>query len=130
MLRSLPAGQAFMHFVDAEGMKSARVQVPLVRQVTVTNERFAQLRADILEHSVFAKNTESATHAISEREWILFKDAQQLKDKASEPTEPRNFRVPAPKPATTVLSHAQPRKDGAQAVKGGRSAVAKGERDP
>jgi hypothetical protein len=119
-----------MHFVDAEGMKSARVQVPLVRQVTVTNERFAQLRAYILERSIFAKPTESAIHAISEREWTLFKDAQQLKDKASEPAEPQNFRVSAPKLATTGLSHAQPHKDGAQAVKGGRSAVAKGERNP
>lgn len=132
MLRSLPAGQAFMHFVDAEGMKSARVQVPLVRQVTVTNERFAQLRADILERSGFAKRTEDATHAIGEREWVLFKEAQQLRDRASEPAEPRNFRVPAPKPNAdaAIRSHAQPRKDGAQAVKGGHSAVAKGERNP
>jgi hypothetical protein len=132
MLRSLPAGQAFMHFVDAEGMKSARVQVPLVSQVTLTNERFIQLRAGILERSVFAKGTENAVRAISEREWVLFKEAQHLKERASEVAEPRNFRVPAPKPNTdpTVHLHAQPRKDGAQAVKGGRLAVAKGERNP
>jgi hypothetical protein len=132
MLRSLPAGQAFMHFVDAEGMKSARVQVPLVRQITVTNERFAQLRAHILERSVFTLRTENATRAIGEREWVLFKEARLLKDKASELAEPQNFRVPAPKPPgdRTVGSDAQPQKYGVLAAKGGRLAVAKGDRDP
>lgn len=131
-LRSLPAGQAFMHFVDAEGMKSARVQVPLVRQITVATERFARLRAQILDHSAFARTTEAATRAISEREWMLFKEAQQMKDDASELAEPLNFRVPAPKPKTepSVRSHGQPKENGAQAVKGGPLAVAAGERDP
>jgi hypothetical protein len=130
MLRSLPAGQAYMHFVDAEGMKSARVQVPLVRQIAVTNEQFARIRAHILNASAYTVRTEEAVRAISEREWALFKEAQQLKD--NDRAEPGSFRIPAPRSnaVSTVRSHAKPAREGAQAVKGGPLAVAGGERDP
>lgn len=127
-LRSLPAGQAFMHFVDAEGMKSARVQVPLVQQIAVSAERFAQLRERILEDSAFTTRTAEADRALGEREEALLREAQRLKDRVQELAEPGNFRVPAPRQKAD--SRPQSAKGGAQAVKGGPSAVAKGERDP
>jgi len=131
-LRSLPAGQAFMHFVDAEGMKSARVQVPLVQQVTVSAERFTELRKRILERSAFATRTAEAERALGEREEALLREAQRLKDKVQELAEPTNFRVLAPQKTAdpTIRSRPQLTKGGAQAVKGGRKAVAEGERDP
>ena len=131
-LRSLPAGQAFMHFVDAEGMKSARVQVPLVNQVIATNERFAQLRAHILERSAFAKPTETAIRAISEREEALLREAQRLKDRVHELVEPSNFRVPAPRQSANPIVRSRPQsaKGGPQAVKGGHPVVAGSEHGP
>jgi hypothetical protein len=131
-LRSLPAGQAFMHFVDAEGMKSARVQVPLVQQIAVSAERFAQLRERILECSAFATRSAEAERTLREREEALLREAQRLKDRVHELAEPGSFRVPAPRqsPGPTVQSRGRLLKGGAQAVKGGRTAVADGERDP
>jgi hypothetical protein len=44
MLRSLAAGEAYLSFVDESGMHSARVQVPLVKQLSVANDTFARIR--------------------------------------------------------------------------------------
>jgi hypothetical protein len=96
-LRALPAGQAYMHFVDAEGIKSARVLVPLVTQITVSADTFARLRERIFERSAFAVRTADADRLLGEREEALFRDAQRLKDKVRELAEPSNFRVQAPK---------------------------------
>ena len=96
-LRALPAGQAFMHFVDAEGMKSARVQVPRVRQLVVTAERFAQLREWILEKSAFATRTAEAEGVLRAREESLLREAQRLRDTIREMAEPSTFRVRAKK---------------------------------
>jgi len=131
-LRSLPAGQAFMHFVDAEGMKSARVQVPLVQQIVASAEEFARLRERILEGSAFATRTADAERALGEREEALLREAQRLKDNVQELAEPSSFRVRAPRQTAEPAIHSRPQlpKGGAQAVKGGRQAVAAGEHDP
>lgn len=131
-LRSLPAGVAYLNFVDAEGMKSARVQVPRVAQIAVSAARFAQLRDGILERSAFATRTAEAEHMLVGREEALLKEAQRLRDRMQELEEPSNFRVLAPRQTADPAIRARPQlpKGEAQAVKGGRSAVAEGERDP
>jgi hypothetical protein len=131
-LRSLPAGHAFMHFVDAEGMKSARVQVPLVAQIAVSADRFARLRERIFEKSAFAVRTPEAVRVIAEREEVLFREAQHQRDQVHELTEPSSFRVAATGGNAGSIAGftGQPKKGGVPAVKGGRTAVAKGEPDP
>jgi Helicase HerA, central domain len=94
-LRALGAGQAYLHFVDADGMKAARVQVPRVQQRTVSDAVFAQLRGRILASSAYALKTDFATKAIDEREQELFAHCAAAVEKI-EHLEPVVFRVPAP----------------------------------
>jgi hypothetical protein len=94
MLRSLPAGQAYMHFVDAEGAKAARVQVPRVKQVVMPDGAFLQLREQIMRGSPFALTTAAASGAIQRREHALFVQCAALRDPPSD--EAVEFRVPAP----------------------------------
>jgi Helicase HerA, central domain len=95
-LRALGAGQAYLHFVDAGGMKAARVQVPHVQQRIVPDAVFAQLRGRILASSAFALTTDFAIKAIDEREQELFTRCASSVEKQAAPSEPVSFRVPAP----------------------------------
>jgi hypothetical protein len=95
LLRALPAGQAYMHFVDAEGMKAARVQVPLVKQTVVSDVAFLQLREQIMQASPFALTTTRASAAIEQREQALFAECAALTDAHTDDVV--DFRVPAPK---------------------------------
>ncbi len=94
MLRSLPTGHAYMNFVDAEGMKAARVQVPRVRQVVVTDGVFAMLRERILVASAFCAPSKAAEDAITKRDDDLFRLCETIRDTAGQLLEPDSFRVP------------------------------------
>jgi hypothetical protein len=94
-LRALGAGQAYLHFVDADGMKAARVQVPRVEQRAVSDTFFSQLRAAVLARSSFALTTELAVAAIGKREQELYARCATAKEDDALP-EPTSFRVKAP----------------------------------
>lgn len=94
-LRALAAGETYLHFVDAGGIKAARVQVPRVQQQVVSDIYFSELRATILTRSPYALTTELALKAINEREQTLFMRCAAAEVK-SDPSEPADFRVPAP----------------------------------
>ncbi len=91
-LRSLTAGEAFVSFVDETGLQSARIQVPLIRPVPISDRTFSAIRNLIFSRSPSAIETAAATAVLEEREQKLFADAQMLLQPRKEP-EPREFRV-------------------------------------
>jgi hypothetical protein len=96
-LRSLAAGQTYLHFVDAEGMKAARVQVPRVKQVVVSDHVFISLRERILSASPYAVGAGRAAQSMGDREAGLFAECAALTNPGAEPDDsPRQFRVAAP----------------------------------
>jgi hypothetical protein len=105
------------------------LRVPKVASAELPPQDFAALRQRVFERSPSALTTDQAVAALEARERKLI-GAAELRRNPPEPSEPGGFRVAAPQAKSHLHSHARPRKDGAQAVKGGRSAVAKGERDP
>jgi len=126
LLRSLPTGQGLLAYVGAGGWLGTRLTVP---ELTAPNRAtFEAARTRMLDASPSALPVGEAMQGIAEREQRLVAAAQTLR---LPPPEPGTFRVPAPKrKADATRLDSKPRKSGAQRVKGGRSAVAKGERDP
>ena len=97
MLRTLAAGQAYMNYVDAEGMKVARVQVPRVKQMVVKDEAFDRLRERILSASPYAVGSDRAAELMGEREASLFAECAALTNPKTEIDDnPKQFRVAAP----------------------------------
>ncbi|MCC6947013.1 MAG: type IV secretion system DNA-binding domain-containing protein [Bradyrhizobiaceae bacterium] len=94
-LRTLGAGQAFLHFVDANGMKTARVTVPRVRQVVVPDAAYDVLRGRILAASPFGLPTEQADRLMHERETALFAECAKIVASETDGEHPGEFRVPA-----------------------------------
>jgi hypothetical protein len=93
MLRSLTAGEAYASFVDQAGMHSARIQVPLVRALPVSEATFVAIRTLILSKSASATETAHAIAALEDREQKLIAEARRQPELSTEP----QFRVPAPK---------------------------------
>jgi hypothetical protein len=98
-LRSLRAGEAFVSFVDDAGMQNARIRVPLVRPVPISDRTFTAVRTLIFSKSPSAIETAAAIEVLEEREKKLFDDAQTLLE-PDEELEPNDFRVAAPKAKT------------------------------
>jgi hypothetical protein len=97
MLRSLAAGEAYLSFVDESGMHSARVQVPLVKQLSVANDTFARIRTLVFCKSPSAIETAKATAHLHWEEERLLAQAAALALPPAEPDMPKDFRVAAPK---------------------------------
>lgn len=95
-LRSLAAGEAFVSFVDEAGLRAARVRVPRVKQLAVSDRTFSAIRSLIFSKSSSAIESSLAVAELAERERQLIAEAAQAKVRAPEPTEPKEFRVPAP----------------------------------
>jgi hypothetical protein len=91
-LRSLTAGEAYASFVDEAGMQSARIRVPFVRPVPISDRTFVAIRTLILSKSPSAIETAAAAEVLEVRERKLFADAQMLLQPRKEP-EPQKFRV-------------------------------------
>ena len=129
-LRSLKTGAAVFNYVAGEGMKATMLRVPKVGTPQLPPHSFNALRQQVFKESPSAIETHQAVAALEARERKLIGVAE-LRRHPPEP-EPSGFRVARPKPRlrTGARSHAKPAKEGAEAVKGGPSAVAKGERDP
>ena len=130
-LRSLKTGAAVFNYVAGEGMKATMLRVPKVATPQLSPRSFDALRQRVFKESPSAIETDQAVAALEARERKLI-GAAELRRHPPEPAEPDGFRVAMPKPKlrTGARSHAKPAKEGAEAVKGGPSAVAKGERDP
>ena len=88
-LRSLAAGEAYVSFVDQRGLHSARVLVPLVQQIAVSDRAFSGLRTLILKRSPSALETAAAAEELEQREQKLIAEAK----KVGEVIEPKTFRV-------------------------------------
>jgi hypothetical protein len=97
MLRSLAAGEAYLSFVDESGMHSARVQVPLVKQLSVANDTFARIRTLVFCKSPSAIETAKAAAHLHWQEERLLSQAAALALPPAEPDMPKDFRVAAPK---------------------------------
>ncbi len=97
MLRSLAAGEAFMSFGGHAGMYSARVRVPLVKQVSVANDTFARIRTSVFSKSPSATETAQATVHMEWQEEQLLKEAAALAQTPAEADSPKDFRVAAPR---------------------------------
>jgi hypothetical protein len=95
-LRSLPAGQAFASFVDATGLHTTQVNVPLVQAVPVNEATFRRLRALVFARSPSAIATPQAIQRLEGHDAILLEQAQRLPEGDAEPS---SFRVPAPRRA-------------------------------
>jgi hypothetical protein len=93
-LRGLAAGEAYVSYVDQDGMHSARVRVPLVKQVAVADPTFVGIRALMLSRSPSALPTPDAAAQLDRREQDLVDAANLLR---LPPAEPEDFRVKAPK---------------------------------
>ncbi len=95
MLRSLTAGEAFVSFVDDAGMHSARIRVPLVRPLPISDATFAAIRALIFSKSPSAIETATATACLQQRETLLLQEAAHMAaEMTPEPSKPKDFRVP------------------------------------
>ena len=128
VLCTLPDGVAVVRTVRDGRLEGAVVKVPYRSCAPVSDEQYASDLDAVMRHGGVGKPMGDAMREIEDRERLLVGEAQALR---LPPPEPKSFRVPIQKRSKSVLqSRAQPSKDGAQAVKGGRSAVAKGERDP
>ena len=92
MLRSLTAGEAFASFVDDAGMHHARLRVPLVRAVPISDKTLNAIRMLLFSRSPSALETAAAIAVLEEREQKLFSDAERLQMPEQE-LEPRAFRV-------------------------------------
>jgi hypothetical protein len=99
LLRSLPAGQAYMNFVDADGMKAALVRVPRVKQLVVSDHAFEHIRATLLASSIYTLPTPAADASINTRERDLL---AACNNGATAVAEPANFRIPIPKRNTRI----------------------------
>ena len=91
-LRSLTAGEAFASFVDDAGMHHARIRVPLVRPVPISDKTLSAIRTLLFSRSPSALETAAAIAVLEEREQKLFSDAERLRQPQQE-VEPRAFRV-------------------------------------
>jgi len=128
-LRSLPTGSAVFNYVASDGMKATMLRVPKVSAPELPPKAFTALRQRVFEQSPSAIETSAAVQVLEARERKLI-GAATVRKYPPEPAEPSAFRVPTARAKEVVRSNAKPRKDGAQAVKGGRTAVAEGEHDP
>jgi len=93
-LRGLPAGRAFVGFVDHAGRKSGYLAVPLVQTPDLPEAAFEELRARMLETSPSAESAEKAAALTLERERMLLSAARTVE---VPPPDPTSFREPAPK---------------------------------
>lgn len=93
LLRGLPTGQAYVSFVTAEGMQSARVRIPEIRGRELSEAEFAALREKALAASGSAVPIEEAEAEIAERERRLLAEAGRI----GLVDEPATFRVAAPR---------------------------------
>jgi len=93
-LRGLPAGRAFVGFVDQAGRKSGYLVVPLVQSPDLPETAFEELRARMLEASPSAESAEKAAALTLERERMLLSAARTVE---VPPPDPTSFREPAPK---------------------------------
>ena len=128
LLCSLPDGVAVVRTVRDGRLDGAVVNVPYRSCAPVSDEQYAADLDAVMHHGGVGKPMPEAMREIEDRERLLVGEAQALR---LPPPEPKSFRVPAQKRSKPVLNaRARPTKDGADAVKGGRPAVAEGERDP
>jgi hypothetical protein len=128
-LCALPVGVAVVRTIRDGKLEGAVVRIPFRACDPVSDEQYTKDLDLVMHHGGIGKPMTEAMRELEERERALVGTAQTLR---LPPPEPKSYRVPAPKPRTdpSIRSHGQPRKSGAQAVKGGPSAVAAGERDP
>jgi hypothetical protein len=96
MLRTLSAGEAFASFADRDGLHSVRVRVPRVKVLPVKPETFAAIRTLLFSRSPSAIETEAANAQLQERETQLRIEAHRGPQLDLEPTDPMDFRIPAP----------------------------------
>ena len=95
-LRSLAAGQAYISYTDERGIQSARVTVPRVKQIAVSNATFAGIRAMIFSHSPSALPVTTAIEQLDDRERKLLSAAASLAQDSNPPDAAGNFRVKGP----------------------------------
>ena len=127
LLCSLPDGVAVVRTVRDGRLDGAVVKVPYRSCAPVSDEQYAADLDAVMRHGGVGKPMPEAMREIEDRERLLVGEAQALR---LPPPEPKSFRVPAQNRSKPVLNaRARPTKDGAQMAKGGRTAVAEGERD-
>jgi hypothetical protein len=110
-------------------MKATMLRVPKVIAPEPPPDAFTALRQRVFEQSPSAIEIGEAVEVLETRERKLI-GAATVRKYPPEPVEPSAFRVPTARTEGVRRAHAKPKKDGAQAVKGGRTAVAEGEHDP
>ena len=96
-LRNLTTGRAFINFVDHGGMRAALISVPNLRAITLSDEAFASLRAQVLEASPAATRSDVAGEHVVRRKRALMQQAATAQDK--EPENPAGYRTKKKRPA-------------------------------
>jgi hypothetical protein len=95
-LRGLAAGQAYISYTDERGIQSARVTVPRVKQIAVSDGTFAGIRALIFSHSPSALPVTAAIEQLDHRERELLSAAASLAQDSDPPDAVEDFRVKGP----------------------------------
>ncbi len=95
-LRGLAAGQAYISYTDERGIQSARVTVPRVKQIAVSDETFAGIRVLIFNRSPSALAVTAAIEQIDHREQKLLSAAASLSQDSDPPDAVEDFRVKGP----------------------------------
>jgi len=91
-LRGLSTGQAFVNFVDGDGVKAAVLSVPRVENCAPAPAAFEELRKRVLEQSPSASRAGYARQQIDERERRLIAATLPEREPA-EPDTPAGYRT-------------------------------------